>query len=72
MQYLQSTLTEKINTALDQLGIERISFDLQHPADEAHGDYATNVAMKLFGHLKDHQILHTLIQGVSSSNCRCN
>lgn len=38
-------LRNAINTALRNLGIDEVSFTIEHPTELSHGDYATNVAM---------------------------
>lgn len=45
MHMMEAKLRGLIDAALKELGIEGVSFALEHPADMAHGDWATNVAM---------------------------
>lgn len=46
-------LTTIINQALSSLNLpQQSTVHLEHPADQSHGDYATNVAMTLFGSSK--------------------
>jgi arginyl-tRNA synthetase len=42
---MQTTIREAIQSVLQQLGMTDVDFVVEHPADIAHGDYATNVAM---------------------------
>lgn len=42
---MEIVIREAIETVLKNLGIEGVSFAVEHPADMAHGDYASNVAM---------------------------
>lgn len=42
---ISEKLKNAIETALKNLGIEEVSFDISHPTELLHGDYATNVAM---------------------------
>lgn len=50
-----SQLTDHINAAVSGLSLSDVTFTLSHPADADHGDYATNVAMILFGMLTSEQ-----------------
>ena len=42
---IQEKLTDLIKGALKNLNIEAKGILLEHPADLAHGDYSTNVAL---------------------------
>lgn len=42
---MKERLENYIKEALKELGIAEVGFALEHPADMAHGDFATNVAM---------------------------
>jgi arginyl-tRNA synthetase len=42
---ISEKLKNAIETALKNLGIDGVSFDVSHPTELSHGDYATNVAM---------------------------
>lgn len=42
---MQETIRQAINEVISELGISPVDFVVEHPADLAHGDYATNVAM---------------------------
>ncbi len=44
---METAIREAIQGVLKKLGIEPVDFAVEHPADLAHGDYATNVAMAL-------------------------
>lgn len=44
---IQNEIKNRIEASLEKLGLEVISPDLEYPADMAHGDYSTNVAMQL-------------------------
>ena len=45
----------QIKKALKALNLPQVDITLEHPADEAHGDYATNVALKLHQQLHRHE-----------------
>lgn len=38
-------ISDAIDKSLDNLGLEKVGFAVEHPVEESHGDYATNVAM---------------------------
>ncbi|MCR4286151.1 MAG: arginine--tRNA ligase [Candidatus Kaiserbacteria bacterium] len=42
---MESEIRKRIEEMLVELGIAEVNFSVEHPADFAHGDYATNVAM---------------------------
>ena len=42
---MESEIRKRIEEMLAELGVAEIDFAVEHPADFAHGDYATNVAM---------------------------
>ena len=42
---METEIREALHTALRELGVTDISFSVEHPADTAHGDYATNIAL---------------------------
>lgn len=42
---MESAIRNEIKNMLTRLGILEANFSVEHPADFAHGDYATNVAM---------------------------
>jgi arginyl-tRNA synthetase len=42
---MESVIRAAIKDALTKLGITELDFVVEHPADMAHGDYATNVAL---------------------------
>lgn len=42
---MESEIRKRIEEMLAELGIAEVNFSVEHPADFAHGDYATNVAM---------------------------
>lgn len=42
---MESSIRKAIDAACAEIGIADISFVVEHPADLAHGDYSTNVAM---------------------------
>src|SRR3990167_6884777 len=49
---MKERLEAQIKETLKNLGIDEVSFVVEHPADLSHGDYSTNVAMvvgKQFG-----------------------
>ena len=41
-------IKKAIQKALSLLNLPIVDIGLEHPADEAHGDYSSNVAMQLF------------------------
>ncbi|MBU1967038.1 arginine--tRNA ligase, partial [Patescibacteria group bacterium] len=56
MTYINQELTRLIKEALLALGFkDEVEVLLEHPADTTHGDYATNVAMVMFGRLGSEQ-----------------
>jgi len=45
-----NTIKQTIQTALEKLGIHTdTEIELEHPAELEHGDYASNIAMKIAG-----------------------
>jgi len=44
---IQEKLRQEINTALEKLSLDKVDFNIEHPQDVGHGDYATNIAMVL-------------------------
>lgn len=42
-------LHDYIKNALERMGISVDDVHIEHPSDESHGDYSSNVALKLFG-----------------------
>ena len=42
---MKHIIENKIKEVLKNLGIEEVSFVVEHPDDFSHGDYSTNVAM---------------------------
>lgn len=54
---IKVTLQESISSVLNDLGFEISpeNLNLEYPADKAHGDFSTNIAMSLFGKLKKGQ-----------------
>lgn len=50
---IKDQIESAIKEAIVDLGLGDIEVKPEHPADPFHGDYSTNVAMKLFGKLKD-------------------
>jgi len=49
---IQEQIVADLKKALEKLGISGVEPVLEHPAQESHGDYATNVAMVVFGRQK--------------------
>ncbi len=41
-----------VERELEDLGLPKGRVELEHPGDEKHGDYSTNVAMRVFGEFK--------------------
>ena len=48
-------LRADLKKALTKLGLPMVEIHIEHPADSTHGDFATNVAMVVFGQLDDQQ-----------------
>jgi arginyl-tRNA synthetase len=46
---MEGIIRKAIQDVLKRLDIDQVDFAVEHPADLAHGDYATNVAMKARG-----------------------
>ena len=42
---MHEAIRTAVAKALDELGVSECDFTVEHPADSAHGEYATNVAM---------------------------
>jgi arginyl-tRNA synthetase len=42
---IEEKLTQQIQDALGALGLPELDFVVEHPTDELHGDYSTNVAL---------------------------
>ena len=60
-----------LQTALKKLKLPVVEVELEHPADSSHGDYASNVALVIFGQLKaahkkkfsnPHQLAETMVE----------
>lgn len=49
---IQSTVTSILRKALERAGIEETEIEIEHPTVEDHGDFATNIALKLSKTLK--------------------
>lgn len=63
-------LKNSISQALENLGIQGVSFVLEHPTDLAHGDYATNAALvvsKPFGK-NPHEIAEIIVNEIKNQN----
>ena len=58
-------LKPQIKKALKALNLPPVDITLEHPADEAHGDYATNVALKLHQQLHKHEARSTKHEKIS-------
>lgn len=52
---LTQQLAVYVQSALAELGLPAIAPHLERPAETSHGDYATNVALVLFGRLDEEQ-----------------
>ncbi|OGV95821.1 arginine--tRNA ligase [Microgenomates group bacterium RBG_16_45_19] len=50
---VKTELLETIKLALTQLKLKPVEFSLEHPANEAHGDYAANIAFVLYPQVED-------------------
>jgi len=46
---IRREIHDAIEKAIEELGFPKVDFAVEHPADLAHGDYATNVALILGG-----------------------
>lgn len=42
---IRERITRAIEDAVDEMSLEEVVVEIEHPADESHGDYACNVAM---------------------------
>lgn len=49
---VKEKITDAIRQALTNLGIENVSFSVEHPVDEKHGDYSANIALTAFTRVK--------------------
>ena len=45
---IEKDIKTAIEKALKNLSIDVVEVELEHPADFSHGDYSTNVALRLF------------------------
>lgn len=45
-------IKEAIETAIKELGFPAVEFSVEHPKDENHGDYSSNIAMAIFAKSK--------------------
>ena len=54
MQIIDKLQTQ-LKKVLTELKLPPVEIHLEHPADMTHGDFATNIAMVLFGQLSDDQ-----------------
>jgi arginyl-tRNA synthetase len=68
---ITDTLKDLINTALTSINLPLVDFHLDHPVNEAHGDYAANVAMVLYPKLKeqginDYENPHSLADAIAA------
>jgi len=46
-------IRQVVDEAVDDLGLGKVDYSIDHPVDMEHGDYACNVAMKGFNKVKD-------------------
>lgn len=63
-------LENSISQALGNLGIQGVSFVLEHPTDLAHGDYATNAALVVSKPLgkNPHEIAEMIVNEIKNQN----
>src|SRR3989344_2351157 len=45
MKFVADKIKDLVLKAVKDLGLPQVKFTVEHPAEEEHGDYATNVAM---------------------------
>jgi len=50
---ISDLIRQKITRSLETLGLTKTDFALEHPREMAHGDYSSNVAMRLFSKSQD-------------------
>ena len=50
---IKDILTIRLISALSTLDLPHADIHLEHPAEESHGDYSSNVAMQLFSNIKN-------------------
>ncbi len=66
---LKDKITQLIASAIAELGLPQpTEIELQHPAESSHGDYATNIALKMFGELAEKSSSQASSQSPSSSD----
>jgi len=46
---VKEEITKILKKTLEKLGLATSEIMLEHPSDESHGDYATNIALKIWG-----------------------
>ena len=49
---VNESIKNQTKKALEKLGLPSIEVELEHPAEEMHGDYASNIALTMFGNDK--------------------
>ncbi len=68
---ITNILRAKIFTSLTNLGLSGVSENdilLEHPADKNHGDYSTNIALILFGKIKQGSVVLENINAETNIN----
>ena len=40
-------IRQQVQEAVSSLGLPEVEFGVEHPAEESHGDFSTNVALRL-------------------------
>ena len=51
MQIIREAIEQVLWQAQDKLGLPKVEFVVEHPKDESHGDWSSNVAMVIWGNL---------------------
>ena len=44
---IQDQIRQRVKGAVSSLGLPEVEFGVEHPAEESHGDFSTNVALRL-------------------------
>ena len=57
-------IKQLIKTSIKSLNLPEVDFNLDHPASESHGDYATNVALILFPQVQGFANPHALAEAI--------
>mgnify|MGYP003965609565 CR=1 FL=1 len=63
---LKDKIKKQIQEVVSQMGLEKVEFEVEHPEDMTHGDFACNVAMVIWSHLQGEPQAQHHLGGVSS------